>query len=107
MSKLPEMLSMFGITGNGSAITTQPISQGVQNVPLQRINTESLPSAISRFLQPGNKDKRNKLLSALKPYLSPARCTLIDKTMNAMQIGEVLGVMQSAQSVTPPDGKSD
>ena len=60
MSKLPEMLSMFGITGNGSAITTQPISQGVQNVPLQSINTESLPSAISRFLQPGNKDKRNK-----------------------------------------------
>jgi hypothetical protein len=45
------------------------------------------------FFKPGSREKRNKLLSALKPYLSPARCAIVDRAMSAMQLGEILGTM--------------
>ncbi len=51
------------------------------------------------FFKPGSRDKRNKLLAALKPYLSPARCSLVDRAMSAMQLGELLG------TVMPGDGQ--
>ncbi len=53
------------------------------------------------FSRPGSRDKRNKLLSALKPYLSPARCSLVDRAMSAMQLGELLG------TVMPGDGPGE
>lgn len=37
---------------------------------------------------PGN---RNRLLTALKPYLSRERGVLIDRALSAMQFGEMLG----------------
>lgn len=45
------------------------------------------------LFRPGSREKRNKLLSALKPYLSPARCAIVDRAMSAMQLGEILGTM--------------
>lgn len=39
----------------------------------------------------GDTGNRNRLLSALKPYLSPERGLLIDRALSAMQFGEMLG----------------
>ena len=107
MAKLPEMLSMLGLSGSNSSPKEEKGSTDSQNSIKTEENTHSQPTALSRFLKPGSQDKRNKLLCALKPYLSPARCSLIDKTMNAIKLGEVMGVMQSVQTTTTADGKSD
>ena len=47
------------------------------------------PAMAKAFLgDPGN---RNRLLTALKPYLSRERGVLIDRALSAMQFGEMLG----------------
>ncbi|MBQ7923360.1 MAG: hypothetical protein IJ325_12440 [Clostridia bacterium] len=111
MSKLPEMLNMFGLQGNDKQNEESDRESSHQHNneddhPSEHSSNskaETIPPGIAKLWKPGSKDKRNKLLCALKPYLSPARCSLIDKAMNAMQLGEVLGVMQSVQ----PGGTND
>lgn len=58
-----------------------------------RVAENGLPPVMQQFFRPGSREKRNRLLSALKPYLSPARCILIDRAMSAMQMGELLGTV--------------
>lgn len=59
----------------------------------EKAETEG-PAVLGQVLfRPEARDQRNKLLSALKPYLSPNRCAMIDRAMSAMQLGELLGTM--------------
>lgn len=86
-AKLPEALAAFGPmlsglmgnTGDGKKGTTEPKSD---EKPGKVSGQKSL------FGDPGN---RNRLLGALKPYLSPERGVLIDRALSAMQFGEMLG----------------
>jgi len=119
MDKLPEMLAAFGLQNREGK---QEPSQGEESSQESQRNapenptkasaqntsgvSDGIPSVLAGFLKPGGQEKRNKLLCALKPYLSPARCSLIDKAINAMQLGEVLGVMQSVQSNPSENGKT-
>ncbi len=41
-----------------------------------------------------DKARAARLMSALKPYLSPERCGMIDKCMSVMQIGDVMTVLR-------------
>ena len=86
-AKLPEALAAFGpmlsglmgSTGDGKKGTAEPKSEEKQG---------KLSGQKSLFGDPGN---RNRLLGALKPYLSPERGVLIDRALSAMQFGEMLG----------------
>ncbi len=86
-AKLPEVLAAFGPmlsglmgnTGDGKKGTAKPKSD---EKPGKVSGQKSL------FGDPGN---RNRLLGALKPYLSPERGVLIDRALSAMQFGEMLG----------------
>ena len=86
-AKLPEALAAFGPmlsglmgnTGDGKKGTAEPKSD---EKPGKVSGQKSL------FGDPGN---RNRLLGALKPYLSPERGVLIDRALSAMQFGEMLG----------------
>lgn len=86
-AKLPEALAAFGPmlsglmgnTGDGKNGTAEPKSD---EKPGKVSGQKSL------FGDPGN---RNRLLGALKPYLSPERGVLIDRALSAMQFGEMLG----------------
>jgi len=53
---------------------------------------------IGTLFQPGSREKRNKLLLALKPYLSPARCDIVDRAMSVMQMGELFGTIHPGNS---------
>lgn len=97
MEKLPAMLSMLS-GGNGSKETEEKAAEisdteSVGTAPAAGEAT-MLPQL---FFRPEVRDKRNKLLSALKPYLSPARGAMIDRAMSAMQLGELLGTMGMSQ----------
>ena len=86
-AKLPEVLSAFGpmlsgLMGNAG--------KGDPGAPKPEETSENAKPAMAKsFLgDPGN---RNRLLTALKPYLSRERGVLIDRAMSAMQFGELLG----------------
>ncbi|MBR3999707.1 MAG: hypothetical protein IKI93_15365 [Clostridia bacterium] len=40
-----------------------------------------------------DKVRAEKLMSALKPYLSPNRCQIVDKCVSVLQIGDVMNVL--------------
>lgn len=113
--KLPAMLSMLSGMGNGITVpemsdsTTTAGTATVLDTPIHtdtkaadgsgaRGKGETFPQELFR---PETRDKRNKLLSALKPYLSPSRCAMIDRAMSAMQLGELLGTMGNLPGMPP------
>lgn len=96
MEKLPGMLSL--LSGNMGTETSANVAANETDeekketgMEKEKAETTVLPGQM--LFRPEARDKRNKLLSALKPYLSPARCTMIDRAMSAMQLGELLGTM--------------
>lgn len=100
MEKLPAMLSMLSGMGNG-ATETKGDTGGVgvadpgeeTSATEEKTETEKSAMPMQVLFHPEARDKRNKLLSALKPYLSSNRCAMIDRAMSAMQLGELLGTM--------------
>ncbi|MBQ8641284.1 MAG: hypothetical protein IJ480_03630 [Clostridia bacterium] len=115
MEKLPEMMQMLGpVMGafaqkeDSHTADEEPVKTDehkAQEADAEKKEAEvqdseekeeagagKLPEG-SYMFKPGNRDKRNKLLCALKPYLSPARCALVDRAMSAMQLGEILGTV--------------
>lgn len=112
MEKLPAMMTM--LSGMGQAAggnTTETKGAGVDEVApdttpdpsggeKEKAETEK-PAVLGQVLfRPEARDQRNKLLSALKPYLSPNRCAMIDRAMSAMQLGELLGTMGNLPPTT-------
>jgi len=100
MEKLPEILTMLGSTGNGSGKNqseSEEIAETAQDPGEDEGSTHTVsdgPAGIlGSFLDGKNRKKRNQLLVALKPYLSPNRCEILDRAMSAMQLGELLGDM--------------
>ena len=105
MEKLPAMMTMLsgmgqaaggnttetkGAEADAVAPDTTPDPSGGEK---EKTETEG-PAVLGQVLfRPEARDQRNKLLSALKPYLSPNRCAMIDRAMSAMQLGELLGTM--------------
>lgn len=80
--------------GANSATVSATEGDGREEMPgAEKAEASVLPMQV--LFRPEARDKRNKLLSALKPYLSPARCAMIDRAMSAMQLGELLGTMGS------------
>jgi len=113
MEKLPEMMKTLGPMLQGmmpgavpeETAGTEKAFDGKKEEAVQNSEKEKESGgdgeAAGRFLfRPDSRDKRNKLLAALKPYLSPARCAIVDRAMSAMQLGEILGMMA-------PSGKQE
>lgn len=60
------------------------------NTPEQK-EVETAPVAVSAPIAPDPRDKRNRLLSAMKPYLSGERAKAIDSMMS---VAEILDMMK-------------
>ncbi len=106
MEKLPALMQMLGPMMQSAPPQPEPVPTVDPPTPEPTsTNTTSvesepaipIPKAATAFFKPGSRDKRNKLLSALKPYLSPARCSLVDRAMSAMQLGELLGTVMPGE----------
>ena len=86
-AKLPEALAAFGPMLSGLMGNTEDGKKGTAE-PKSDEKPGKVSGQKSLFGDPGN---RNRLLGALKPYLSPERGVLIDRALSAMQFGEMLG----------------
>lgn len=99
MEKLPGMVSMLsamsGTASGTGALADTDNTDSSNTVVSSVVETKKVEAPMQVLFRPEAREKRNKLLSALKPYLSPARCAMIDRAMSAMQLGELLGTMGS------------
>lgn len=56
--------------------------------------------AVSRLLpKKYDKARAEKLLYAIKPYLNPTRCSIIDKCVSVMQITDVMGALRGLEGM--------
>ena len=107
MAQLPEVLARLEpILGSVEALQPmQPIHQSAES-------NHSSDSTAGEQPQPGpeavlkesanplrryDKARAEKLMSALKPYLKPERCEIIDRCMSAMQLTDVIGVLRELE----------
>lgn len=87
MNKLPGVMSMVSsmLNSDGEENTKHKNSD-----ESKKINSVLSGLNISRH----DKDKAEKLLRALRPYLNGNRCEIIDKCVSVMQITDVVGALQ-------------
>lgn len=94
LSHLPEVTAMLrpllGDTSADTAATVEDV-QTVQSLP-------TAPTAPSP--KKYDKARAEKLMSALKPYLSKSRCDMIDKCVSVIQITDVVEALQGLDGLT-------
>lgn len=102
MKKLPDVMGMLGMNASGKEAhnDTEDQATPVSAVP-QSIDSEKIEKAVKALKKMDNQ-KCEKLLGALKPYLSRERGEVIDKAVSVMKITDILGAIQE---VNPGDGK--
>jgi len=111
LSRLPDVMSMLKpLIGEGGGKTEEtPVKtdSSAETIPPER--QDSVPAsaeaskAVSALLPKRyDKNRAEKLMSALKPYLNASRCEIIDKCVSVMQITDVVGALQGIESLTKP-----
>ncbi len=97
MSKLPEVMSMVSSIFGGDKKASSDKDSG---------KTEQIKSMANNLhLNKYDKSKAEKLLYALRPYLSDSRCEIIDRCVSVMQITDVVGALQGLESFNKPTVK--
>ena len=98
LSRLPEVMAMLKPligTGNSAESSAPPI----KNEP----EPETIPpeaKAVAAILpKKYDKSRAEKLMAALKPYLSSNRCEIIDKCVSVMQITDVMEALQGIEGI--------
>ena len=97
MSKLPEVMAMLSpmLGGQGKLGDGGPKEEkSEKNSEIRHLKS------IDRY----DKTRATRLMSALKPYLSPERCTMIDKCMSVLQLGDVMTVLRGLDGLNTTDG---
>ncbi len=78
-------------TERESASETTPVKEASKDAPKGEAK-EAI--AVSRLLpKQYDKARAEKLLYAIKPYLNPTRCSIIDKCVSVMQITDLMGAL--------------
>lgn len=106
MAHLPDVVSMVAPMLGNSQILQRDAKK--ESEEAQHESEEKLqPAATSESLpQKYDKARAEKLLYAIKPYLSTSRCEIIDKCMSVMQLRDVVGVLHGLDSFKKT-GKND
>lgn len=102
LSRLPEVMAMLKplIGAENPAVKS-----GEPPVPPPKNEAEPEPKtpevkAVSAMLpKKYDKSRAEKLMAALKPYLSSGRCEIIDKCVSVMQITDVMEALQGIEGI--------
>jgi len=110
MAQLPQILSAaapmlaslsVGDSGDKSP-ETPPVKEDGEEDRDNRIKTEQHTEILPKKY---DKVRAEKLLYAIKPYLNPTRCSIIDKCVSVLQLTDVMGVLQGLDGLFRPDEK--
>lgn len=95
MSHLPEVMAMVS-----PLLGTLGKSDGNNSVNNSGDSHSKELSTQNPLPKKYDKAKAEKLLYAIKPYLSSTRCEIIDKCVSVMQLGDVMGALQGLEELT-------
>lgn len=98
LSHLPEVTAMLRpLLGDTSADTAASTAEEVQDVQeVQDVRPVSAAPSPKKY----DKARAEKLMSALKPYLSKNRCDMIDKCVSVIQLTDVVEALQGLEGLT-------
>jgi len=97
LSRLPEVMAVLKPlvgTGNSAEPSVPPKTdpEPEQKPPESKAVSAILPKKY-------DKSRAEKLMAALKPYLSSSRCEIIDKCVSVMQITDVMEALQGIEGI--------
>ncbi len=104
LSHLPDVMAMLKpMTGDGDTSGPPP---EIPASPAQSSETaapqENVKAVSAAFPKKYDRNRAEKLMAALKPYLNETRCDIIDKCVSVLQITDVVGAMQGIDSLKKP-----
>lgn len=95
MEKLPGVLETVSPLLGGTNGSDK--SEKEENLKPERADGsgegEEKSKAAFKSVQKYDKGKAEKLMCALKPYLNPERCLIIDRCLSVMQLTDVVGAL--------------
>lgn len=92
--KLPEIMEKLGLRSSSEeSVKGSRPNETEKSVSLSSADSEKIEKAVKTLKKMDNQ-KCEKLLGALKPYLSRERGEVIDKAMSVMKITDILGAVQ-------------
>lgn len=92
LSHLPEVMSMLKPLVGGETVETEEKKTESVTVKPDKIKPKKY-----------DKGRAEKLMAALKPYLNPNRCEIIDKCVSVIQITDVVEALQGLEGLTKPE----
>lgn len=104
LSHLPEVMAMLGpIAGAATADSGDKVNAEKNESETAETTEGKSVEAASVLAKPPKKyDKKRaeRLMSALKPYLNPGRCEIVDKCLSVMQLTDVVETLQGMEELT-------
>lgn len=91
MSKLPDVMAMV------SPLLGKSDSSKASDKPHD--NSENHLEKGTKGHDKYDKARAEKLLYAIKPYLSQTRCEMIDKCVSVMQLGDIMGALGGVEGL--------
>ena len=107
LSHLPDVMAMLkpfaGTSDTDPAVTAKTQVAAEENRIEEHGKAEKNGKAVSS-VQPNkyDKDRAEKLMAALKPYLSRNRCEIIDKCVSVIQITDIVEALRGLEGLTKP-----
>ncbi|MBQ9996936.1 MAG: hypothetical protein IJP32_11225 [Clostridia bacterium] len=102
LSHLPDVMAMLKpFTGGQGEREAAAPEKEEKSEPVPK--TEEPAKAVSAVLpKKYDKNRAEKLMGALKPYLSRDRCEIIDKCVSVIQITDIVEALQGLEGLTKP-----
>ncbi|MBO5256834.1 MAG: hypothetical protein J6N32_13195 [Clostridia bacterium] len=98
LSRLPEVMAMLKpLVGTGASAESSAPPPKTDPEPETKPPEVKAVSAI--LPKKYDKSRAEKLMAALKPYLSSNRCEIIDKCVSVMQITDVMEALQGIEGI--------
>ncbi|MGN1345590.1 MAG: hypothetical protein ACI4V1_02295, partial [Eubacteriales bacterium] len=112
LSHLPEVVAMLkplmGDSGSAERKSEEAETENVSSDAPSAASSETVGGdgaarAVSALTSKKyDKSRAQKLMAALKPYLNPSRCEIIDKCVSVMQITDVVEALQGIEGIARP-----
>lgn len=96
LSRLPDVMAMLKpLVGDSKP---SPAGEKSEDIP----KAEEPVRAVTAVPKKYDKNRAEKLMAALKPYLSRNRCEIIDKCVSVIQITDIVEALQGIEGLTKP-----
>ena len=104
LSRLPEVMAMLKPLVGETGIPAEnrgPEEKEAKPSPSEEKNAKAA-SVLPVLPQKYDKNRAEKLMAALKPYLNSNRCEIIDKCVSVMQITDVVEALHGIEGLAKP-----